>query len=375
MKIAVLGAGMVGRTIAADLSANFDTTSFDISQSNLLLLEKFPKVKTTISDLSNFDGYTSLLDGFDMAVCAVPGFMGYQALKAIINAGKNVVDISFFSQDALTLDTLAKQKNVTAIVDCGVAPGMSNWVLGHYNTQMKIQEFECMVGGLPMQRIKPWEYKAPFSPIDVIEEYIRPARYVVNGEIITRPALSDAELIDFPVVGTLESFNTDGLRSILFTMKHIPNMKEKTLRYPGHIALIQSLQKAGFFSNDDVLVKGKPVVPLELTSQLLLNQWKLHPNEPEFTIMSITCIGIMDNKPTTIEYLLYDENDRATGFSSMSRTTGFTCTAAVNLLHQNLFTQKGVFPPELVAGTPGTFEFIINYLKDRAVVYKKTVRQ
>lgn len=375
MKIAVLGAGMVGRTIAADLSANFDTTSFDISQSNLLLLEKFPKVKTTISDLSNFDGYTSLLDGFDMAVCAVPGFMGYQALKAIINAGKNVVDISFFSQDALTLDTLAKQKNVTVIVDCGVAPGMSNWVLGHYNTQMKIQEFECMVGGLPMQRIKPWEYKAPFSPVDVIEEYIRPARYVVNGEIITRPALSDAELIDFPVVGTLESFNTDGLRSILFTMKHIPNMKEKTLRYPGHIALIQSLQKAGFFSNDDVLVKGKPVVPLELTSQLLLNQWKLHPNEPEFTIMSITCIGIMDNKPTTIEYLLYDENDRATGFSSMSRTTGFTCTAAVNLLHQNLFTQKGVFPPELVAGTPGTFEFIINYLKDRAVVYKKTVKQ
>ena len=375
MKIAVLGAGMVGRTIAADLSANFDTTSFDISQSNLLLLEKFPKVKTTISDLSNFDGYTSLLDGFDMAVCAVPGFMGYQALKAIINAGKNVVDISFFSQDALTLDTLAKQKNVTAIVDCGVAPGMSNWVLGHYNTQMKIQEFECMVGGLPMQRIKPWEYKAPFSPVDVIEEYIRPARYVVNGEIITRPALSDAELIDFPVVGTLESFNTDGLRSILFTMKHIPNMKEKTLRYPGHIALIQSLQKAGFFSNDDVLVKGKPVVPLELTSQLLLNQWKLHPNEPEFTIMYITCIGIMDNKPTTIEYLLYDENDRAIGFSSMSRTTGFTCTAAVNLLHQNLFTQKGVFPPELVAGTPGTFEFIINYLKDRAVVYKKTVKQ
>ena len=375
MKIAVLGAGMVGRTIAADLSANFDTTSFDISQSNLLLLEKFPKVKTTISDLSNFDGYTSLLDGFDMAVCAVPGFMGYQALKAIINAGKNVVDISFFSQDALTLDTLAKQKNVTAIVDCGVAPGMSNWVLGHYNTQMKIQEFECMVGGLPMQRIKPWEYKAPFSPVDVIEEYIRPARYVVNGEIITRSALSDAELIDFPVVGTLESFNTDGLRSILFTMKHIPNMKEKTLRYPGHIALIQSLQKAGFFSNDDVLVKGKPVVPLELTSQLLLNQWKLHPNEPEFTIMYITCIGIMDNKPTTIDYFLYDENDRAIGFSSISRTTGFTCTAAVNLLHQNLFTQKGVFPPELVAGTPGTFEFIIKYLKDRAVVYKKTVRQ
>ena len=138
MKIAVLGAGMVGRTMAIDLSKNFETTSFDISQANLDLLHKYPSIKTKQADLSKFGNYSSLLDGFDMAVCAVPGFMGYKALEAIILAGKNVADISFFPEDALELDKLAKEKNVTAIVDCGVAPGMSNWVIGYYDGLMQI---------------------------------------------------------------------------------------------------------------------------------------------------------------------------------------------------------------------------------------------
>ncbi|HMT95818.1 MAG TPA: saccharopine dehydrogenase C-terminal domain-containing protein [Ferruginibacter sp.] len=374
MKIAVLGAGMVGRTIAVDLSKNFDTTSIDINQDNLNRLAKYAGLKTLQADLSNYTAYSNLLMGFDMVVCAVPGFMGYKTLEAIIGTGKNVVDISFFPEDALALDALAKEKGVTAIVDCGVAPGLSNWVLGHYNNLMKIESFECMVGGLPKLRTKPWEYKAPFSPVDVIEEYTRPARYVSNAEMVTRPALSDAELIDFPIAGTLESFNTDGLRSILYTMKHIPNMKEKTLRYPGHIALIQSLQKAGFFSTDKVQVKDAFVTPLAFTSALLINQWKLGENEPEFTIMTICCKGLMENKPATVEYFLYDENDAASGFSSMSRTTGYTCTAAVHLLSEKKFVQKGVFPPELVANTAGTFEYIVNYLSERGVKFEKKMK-
>lgn len=375
MKIAVLGAGMVGRTMAIDLSKNFETSSFDISQANLDLLSEYPAIKTKQADLSKFGDYSSLLNGFDMVVCAVPGFMGYKALEAIIHAGKNVVDISFFPEDALELDKLAKEKKVTAIVDCGVAPGMSNWVIGHYDGLMQMHSFECMVGGLPKQRIKPWEYKAPFSPIDVIEEYTRPARYVENGHIVTKPALSDAELIDFEFAGTLESFNTDGLRSILHTMKHIPNMKEKTLRYPGHIALIQSMQKAGFFSEAEIDVKGNKIRPIDLTSKILFSQWKLQADEPEFTIMKIICNGVMEGKQTTVEYFLYDEYDAASRASSMSRTTGYTCTAAVNLIAGNLFKEKGVFPPELVAKTKGCFDFVLRYLAERNVIYRKTILQ
>ena len=374
MRIAVLGAGMVGRTIAIDLSQHHEVSSFDINPENLSKLKALhAKIETVQTNLKEYKNYESLLKNFDFVVSAVPGFMGYRVLETVINCGKNIVDISFFPEDALQLDQLARTKNVTAIVDCGVAPGMGNLILGYYDQQMKINRFECMVGGLPKKRVKPFEYKAPFSPADVLEEYIRPARYVENSCIVTKPALSDAELIDFEETGTLESFNTDGLRSILFTMKHIPDMKEKTLRYPGHIALIQSLIKAGFLSHTPININGNAVVPADFTAALLFDQWKLEDNEAEFTIMKIILEGIKDEKKHSIEYLLYDEYDAATGFSSMSRTTGYACTAAVNLVLNGLFTQKGVFPPEFIGPVPGCFEFVMKYLEERKVIYKKKV--
>src|SRR5690242_14483279 len=239
MNIAILGAGMVGQAIALDLTKEHTVTSFDLNASSLEELKKRNEaIKTVPADLSLFTEYSNWLSPFDIVVTAVPGFMGYKTLEAVINAGKNVVDISFFPEDALQLDALAKEKNVTAITDCGVAPGVSNLVIGRYNEIMEIESFECYVGGLPKVRKKPFEYKAPFSPIDVIEEYTRPARLKENGQIIVKPAMSEIELMDFDEVGTLEAFNTDGLRSILFTMPHIPNLKEKTLRYPGHAKLI-----------------------------------------------------------------------------------------------------------------------------------------
>jgi saccharopine dehydrogenase-like NADP-dependent oxidoreductase len=369
MQIAILGAGMVGRAMAIDLAAKYNVTSFDVSDAALLLLaQKNSAINTIKADLSDYSNYTTMLASFDFVICAVPGFMGYKALEAIINAQKNVVDISFFPENALELDALAKEKNVTAIVDCGVAPGMSNLILGYHNERMKITDFECMVGGLPKKRVLPFEYKAPFSPIDVLEEYTRPARYVENSHIVTKPALSDAELIDFENVGTLESFNTDGLRSILFTMGHIPNMKEKTLRYPGHIDLMQGLIKAGFLSTTAINFKGQQISPMEFTSSLLFNQWKLGANEAEFTLMQIK----ISDAEKTICYDLYDEYDAATQTSSMSRTTGYTCTAALNMLIEKLFTEKGVFPPELFGKDEACFNFILNYLQERNIHYRKT---
>jgi lysine 6-dehydrogenase len=369
MQIAILGAGMVGRAMALDLATKYDVTSFDVSGNALqLLIQKNNSIKTIKADLSDYSNYDSMLKGFDFVISAVPGFMGYGTLEAIINTGKNVVDISFFPENAIELDGLAKENQVTAIVDCGVAPGMSNLILGYYNERMKITRFECMVGGLPKKRVYPFEYKAPFSPIDVLEEYTRPARYIENGNMVTKPALSDSELIDFENVGTLESFNTDGLRSVLFTMAHIPNMKEKTLRYPGHIDLMKGLIKAGFLNASPVLFKGQEISPLEFTSSLLFDQWKLGETEAEFTLMQIK-IGDAEK---TICYNLYDEYDAATQTSSMGRTTGYTCTAALNMLVEKLFTAKGVFPPELVGKDENCFNYMLNYLKARNIHYLKT---
>ena len=217
-KIIVLGAGMVGSAIAIDLCKNYKITSVDNNLENLGKLNAFP-IKTLTKDLSDPKVVQNIVADFDLVIGAVPGFMGFQTLKAVIEAEKNIVDISFFPENPFELDTLAKEKKVTAVMDCGVAPGMSNLILGYHNQRMEIDNFECYVGGLPFIRKWPYEYKAPFSPIDVIEEYIRPSRIMENGEIVIKPALSEPELIDFPRVGTLESFNSDGLRSIIYTTK------------------------------------------------------------------------------------------------------------------------------------------------------------
>ncbi len=371
MKIAVLGAGMVGRAIAADLAAQHTVTSFDISQPNLEQLQQAaPDVEIRQADLNDYTHYDTLLAPYELVVTAVPGFMGYAVLEAAIRAGKNIVDISFFPEDVLALDALAREMGVTVITDCGVAPGMNNFIIGRYNEEMAIKEALIYVGGLPQDPQPPFLYKAPFSPIDVIEEYTRPARLVENGEIVVRPALSERELLSFDGVGELEAFNTDGLRSLLFTMKHISDMKEKTLRYPGHIDLIVALQTAGFFNTDAVKVSGQTIRPLDFSAAFLIDQWKLQPGEQELTVMKV----VVKSESQTVIYELLDKYDEASQTSSMARSTGYTCTAAVNLIANGLFTEKGVYPPELVGRHKQCFDFVLHYLGERGVHWRKTMR-
>ena len=371
----VLGAGMVGRTMAIDLTTKHKVTLADFSLKALTESQhKCEALKTVQIDVTDKIKLQNTLQPFDLVICAVPGFLGFKTLKTIIEAQKNVVDISFFPENSLELDALAKQNKVTAIVDCGVAPGMGNIILGHYNELLKLTDFECLVGGLPKVKKWPFNYKAPFSPVDVIEEYTRPARYVENGHIVVKEALSDVEHVNFDGVGTLESFNSDGLRSLVYTMKHIKNMKEKTLRYPGHIEYINVLKASGFFDTKKITVNGSEISPLEFSSKILFNEWQLGATEEELTVMRITLKGT-DNKGEnqTVVFHLHDVYCPETQTSSMARTTGYTATAAANMFLDGLFDKKGVFPPELIGKEKGVFDYVLNYLKDRGVIYRKEV--
>ncbi|MEI8203565.1 MAG: saccharopine dehydrogenase C-terminal domain-containing protein [Bacteroidota bacterium] len=373
--IIVLGAGMVGSAMAIDLSKEHKVTSTDVDLECLKHLKsKHEHIETLQLDVCDIAKLHSVIQDFDLVICAVPGFLGFQTVKQIIEAGKNVVDISFFPENALDLDNFAKAKGVTAIVDCGVAPGMGNLMLGYYNQRLKLSDFECLVGGLPKVRKWPFSYKAPFSPIDVIEEYTRLARYVENGNIITREPLTDCEFVEFEKVGTLEAFNSDGLRSIIYTMPHIKNMKEKTLRYPGHVEYVRVLKESGFFNKEKIIVNGTEVSPFEFTCKILFNEWKLAETEDEITLMRVTLKGENEvGLKETIVYNLFDEYCHETQTSSMARTTGYTATAAANMFLKGLFTEKGVFPPELIGKDETCFNFILNYLEARKVCYKKTI--
>ena len=370
--IVILGAGMVGKAIAIDLSKKYKVKSMDIDHDALHFLSSNYSIETQFLDVTQGQNLSEAINDCDLVISAVPGFLGFQTMKTVINNHKNLVDISFLPEDVLDLDQLAKDNDVTAIMDCGVAPGMPNIIAGYHNEKMAIDSFEYMVGGLPKVRSFPFEYKAPFSPCDVMEEYTRPARYVENGNIVTKPAMSDIEFIEFEKVGTLEAFNSDGLRSLIYTLINIPNMKEKTLRFPGHIQMIQALKTAGFLNRKSIKVKGKEMIPFDFTSEILYNAWKLNPDDEEFTLMKVILKGIENGKPKTIMYDLYDEYDRKEKISSMARTTGFTASAAADMILNDVFSKKGMFPPELVGKVPECFHYILNYLKERNIFYKKT---
>ncbi len=368
-KVIVLGAGLVGKAMAIDLAKNFDVTSVDINEQALAEIGS-KEIKTLTLDFTHTELLKKAIQPFDLVVGAVPGFMGFKTAKAVIETGKSMVDISFFSEDPFLLDELAKNNNVTIVTDCGVAPGMGNIILGYHNKRMKIHSYECLVGGLPVVREWPFEYKAVFSPIDVIEEYTRPARYIQNSEVVIREALSDTELINFSGVGTLESWNSDGLRSLITTMPNIPNMIEKTLRYPGCVEYLRMLRSIGYFSHEEIEVKGMKIKPIDLTTKLVFPQWKLKPSEEEFTIMRIKIEGEENGKPKKYEYNLLDRTDQISQTPSMARTTGYTCTAVVNLIAGNRFSRKGICPAEFVGEDENNFTFVIDYLKDRGVKYK-----
>lgn len=369
-EIFVLGTGRVGGAIASDLARYAGVTAIDWDQS---LLDRFSAkhggIKTIRANLVHED-FEQLLAPADLVVSAVPGHLGFNTLKKIIESRKNVVDISFFPEDPFDLDQLARDMGVKAVVDCGVAPGMANIILGRYNQVMKIDRYECLVGGLPEKRDWPWQYRAVFSPIDVIEEYIRPARFVSGGKIVVREALSDPELVEFEKIGTLESFNTDGLRTLIRTMK-IPDMVERTLRYPGTIEYLKVLRAGGFFSYDPVEINGRLIRPIDMTARLLFPQWKLEEGEKDITVMSINIKGTGEQGSSrTINYQLYDRYDELTNTLSMARTTGYTCTAVAGLMLENRIDGSGIIPPEIIGENEANFDYIIGYLGERGVVYR-----
>jgi saccharopine dehydrogenase-like NADP-dependent oxidoreductase len=375
MNVIVLGCGLVGGPMAIDLAkdSKFNVTVADVSQFALNRIENIHGIKTIQSDLSDPEKVTSLTGNFDFAVNAVPGFMGFQTLKAVIEAGVNVVDIAFFPEDLFELDELAKSKNVVAVSDIGVAPGMSNVLIGYADHLLDVTEKAITyVGGLPKVRTWPYEYKAVFSPVDVIEEYTRPARYIEDGKEIIKPALSDPELLNFENIGTLEAFNSDGLRSLAKTID-APNMIEKTLRYPGHIEIMRILRETGFFDKEEIEIRGAKISPLEFTSKLLFPKWKLQEGEEDITIMQVIVEGKKDGKRLRYSYDLYDTYDPVTKVHSMARTTGYTATMALRMISEGLYTRKGVSAPEFIGKFPDCVQFILKGLEDRGVVYKEKI--
>ena len=363
MNIAVIGTGMVGRLIAVELSRDYQVFAIDNNLENLNLLNSYnPKIITNKMDIVKQDFLAGL--NADLIVNCVPGFMGFNTSKKILKE-KTCVDISFMPEDCYDLEDYANKAKTALYPDAGVAPGLSNIIVGNLITNYDINEIKIMVGGLPKEKNPPWNYKAPFSPIDVIEEYTRPARIKEDGQIKTVNALTGKLDFEMEEIGKLEAFLTDGLRTLLDSKltRDIPTLLEYTIRYPGHSSMISELIDSGKLDNTTISHNGKIVNQKEFTTNKLFKEWKLTETDKEFTLLIITA-KTMDSRE--ISYVVYDE--WKDGWSSMSRTTGLTACAIVNLVLEKELKNIGVIPPEKLGSNQDYFDYVINYLKEKKII-------
>ncbi len=370
-KIVILGCGAVGKYMAIDMckDPNYEVISVDVNREALEQLASEHPIQIQVEDLSTAEGVTRAVENADIVIGSVPYSIGYEVLKNVILAGKNIVDISYFPQDPFGLDELAKSKGVTAVVDCGVVPGMGNIILGDHSRTMKLSRYECYVGGVPKSRNVPLGYKSPFPVLEVLEEYAESGSMLEDGKLVIRPMLSETMTIDLDKVGTMACLNSDGLRTLISTMD-IPDMFEKTLRYPEHVDLMRMLRDTGFLNTTPIQVEGISVRPIDVTSSLLSPLWKYEKGEADITVMRLVISGEENGKPATYTYDMYDEYDPATDVLSMARTTGYTCTAVTRMVLDGTYSQKGISPPEFVGRVNGCWKNVKQYLKDRGVYCK-----
>ena len=359
--------------MAEDLARDsaFAVTVADIDQAALGAVAGRGPIETINADLSDPATIRKHCEGFDLIVGALSSRLGLQTLEAVIDAGRPYVDINFSGDNLLSLHDKAAARGVTAVIDCGVAPGMTNMCAGWASTQLDpFERLEIYVGGLPEVRRWPFEYKAAFAPSDAIEEYTRPARMVESGKVVTYPALSGLELLEFDRVGTLEAFNTDGLRTLIETLD-VPDMLEKTLRYPGHAELMRMFRELGFFGEKKIDVGGQTIAPLDLTSALVFDDWTYGPNEVDITVCRVIAIGkASDGAPTRLQWDLFDRRDAASGVRSMSRTTGYPATQVARLVADGTFREPGVFAPERLGVQEGVLERVMSGLAERGIDYR-----
>ena len=239
MRILILGYGNIGSVLAGDLAGSMPSAECVIAGRHRKRAEETAasinrkNVTGMRLDANNYRALVDAMKKSDLVIGTLPGDVGYQSVRAAIDAKVDMVDVSFMPENPLTLDGDAVKAGVTIVPDCGVAPGISNLLVGHTISKLdEVESIRIMVGGLPEEPVPPLGYVVTWSVANLLDEYSRTAKIVKNGKVVEVAALTGLEEVEFPGVGKLEAFYTDGLRTLLHTVEGVKNMSEKTLRYP-----------------------------------------------------------------------------------------------------------------------------------------------
>ena len=372
LRAVVIGSGLVGSEIARDLARSntfSEVVVVDAKAKNLARL-KGKKIRTVKTNVFHGSVLARLLEDSDIVCGALPGRLGFEMMRKVIGAGKDLVDISYTPQDPFALDSLAKKNNCILVPQCGVAPGLSNICVGDASRRFsKVDAVRIMVGGLPRHPRPPLNYQFVFSPDDVINEYTRPARIIDQGHVKFTPALSGMGEMRFPGVGELEFFVTDGLGTLPTSFPNVNEMAEYTLRYPGHARIMESLRTIGLL--DKVLIEfdGKSIEPRRVVLELMRSLSRDSGKE-DLLAFRVEVRGRIGRQLGEVRYQMLDFYDPRLQATAMARTTAYTCTAVTHLITQGKIPRKGVVTPEELGTEERLFRFVKMFLKTRRVLLR-----
>jgi lysine 6-dehydrogenase len=373
MKVLILGLGNIGSIATKDLANSLSSIQIVVAdKSETRAKEVAEKIgKESVSwiqlDVTNPTELANALKDFDLVMGFLPGKLGYRLTKACIEAGKDLVDVSYMAENPLTLTEDAIKADVTIVPDCGLAPGISNILVGHAASELdNVQAIHIMVGGLPEKPVPPLDYVITWSPENLIDEYKRKAKIVKEGKIIEVEALSGLEEVEFPGLGKLEAFYTDGLRTLPHTITDTHDMWEKTLRYPGHAEKIKLLKTLGFFEEEQIDVDGVSVSPRKLTVKLFERKLR-KPEVKDVVALKVEVSGVRNGKQTCYVYHLLDHYDEELGITAMARTTAYSASIIAQFMLKKALKQKGVVPTEIIGKNSELFQMFLDELKKRGI--------
>lgn len=347
MNILVLGGGQQGRVIASDLARSLPDALVTVGDLRAPKLPSLPNLAWAEMDLSDATTHAARMAAHDLCVGALPSRLGFAVMRAAIDAKRPLVDVSFCAEDPLSLDADARAAGVTIVPDAGLAPGISHLVCGHLASQGPVEELVIYVGGVAQDASRPYGYVVTWSLDDLLEEYVRPARFVRDGAPVTVPVFAEMERITVDGAGEMEAFLSDGLRTLIDTLPQVPRMEEKTLRWPGHVDAVRPLVASGRFLEE---FRARCVV-----------------DEPR-DLVALVVRARRGGKVTRMT--MVDRYDPSTGLTAMSRTTALTTSVTAQLVAKGGVKAAGVHPLERVGSDPRAYQFLVDGLAARGVVMR-----
>lgn len=347
MKILILGGGIQGRAIAENLARRSWVHQLTVADLRPPHWTGLPKLATIHLDASHSRSLRSCVAKFDLVVGALPARLGYRAVRATVEAGRPVVDISYMAEDPSPLGQLARRRRVPVIVDAGLAPGLSHLLAGRLNAELDgADSIQILVGGLPRRPAPPLYHAVLYHAEDLLSMYTRPARVRRDRRMHLLDPLQEVRSVTFSGVGRLEAFLSDGLRSLLASLPDVPLVEEWTLRWPRHLDAVRRARGRG-----------------KLNAQLFRDSSQNRSGD--WVLLRVEAAS--RHRSFGYELRLKGTAER----SAMARATGFTAAAVVSLIAHKGLRKPGLWTMEQLGTDPGIFRAVLSDLRARRIMVRR----